>query len=100
MSPVIHVELTFLRTEDGGRNRPASAGYMPLLAIGGLLVGTRCEFVSAEHANPGDQVTARLSLVFPDVFNALRARLGPGAEFELREGSRVVARGRVIRIEE
>ena len=97
--PQIEVEMMFLTKAEGGRERPpvltTPSLYRPHLVVGsgdylGVIFQTAPEFVQ-----PQISFTATLGLVYyPKVDYAA---LVPGAEFTVREGARVVGRGRVTK---
>ncbi len=91
----MEVCLEFLSTDEGGRATPVRSGYRPLLrfASAGELYGmVEVVFLVDEWVEPGGSASARIRLAAPEVLPALEA----GDEFEVLEGLRVVARGRVI----
>lgn len=94
-------EVRFLRSEEGGRKGPlwphtggGFAGYRPDFRVSKNAPFHGCAFVSAPlQINPGD--LAVVELIFwccerkhPDFV--------VGTEFELCEGQKVVARGRIL----
>jgi translation elongation factor EF-Tu-like GTPase len=98
--PQIEVEMMFLTKAEGGRERPpvftTPTMYRPHLVVGsstdylGVMFQTAPEFVQSQIP-----FAATLGLVYyPKVDYAA---LVPGAEFTVREGARVVARGRVTK---
>jgi translation elongation factor EF-Tu-like GTPase len=96
MRPGVVVHLKMKLEADGGRHAPFTEGYRPHFVIqpdGEYLsvIATRCPGPVA----PGDEAEVEFDLVYhPNVsYNALRA----GTEFEMREGARAVATGRVER---
>jgi translation elongation factor EF-Tu-like GTPase len=91
----MEVRLEFLSTDEGGRATPVRSGYRPLLRLVGAddLYGMlEVVFVVDEWVEPGGSALARIRLATPEVLPVLKA----GDEFEMLEGHRVVARGRVI----
>jgi translation elongation factor EF-Tu-like GTPase len=93
--PDVEAELTFLRTEEGGRRGFAQSGYRPQFFYDGEDHDAVQEFVDRGRVYPGDTVTVRLHLLHPEL---LYRRLRVGDGFKIREGERVVAHGRVTRI--
>lgn len=53
------------------------------------------QFEESEWVVPGDTVTANITLLSPQLFKGL---LKVGKHFELREGSKTVARGEILKI--
>ena len=91
----IEVVMTFLRTEEGGRTRPAFSGYCPQFYYDGEDCDARYTFLGVEQVNPGDTVTAQLKFVSPQYHVG---KIAVGMEFLVREGNRTVATGRVTKI--
>jgi translation elongation factor EF-Tu-like GTPase len=91
----IEVEMTFLTTEEGGRRKSAFAGYRPQFFYDGHDWDARYHFLDVESVMPGQTVRAFVSFLSPECHVG---RLFPGKDFLLREGQRVVARGRVMNI--
>jgi len=97
--PTIDVEMTFLTKAEGGREQPpiltTPSMYRPHLVVGdGEYLGVI--FLSApERVQAQSPFTATLGLVYhPSVDYS---PLVSGAEFTVREGPRLVARGRVLK---
>jgi translation elongation factor EF-Tu-like GTPase len=93
----IEVEVTFLTTEEGGRSKPAFRGYRPQFFYDGRDWDARYDFYDVELVMPGQSARAYVSFLSPECH---LGRLLPSKEFLLREGQRVVAKGRVMRIME
>jgi elongation factor Tu len=93
--PDIEAEITFVPTEQGGRSTPAFSGYRPQFYYDEQDWGAEQEYPDVESVLPGQTVRALLRFLNPD---AHVGRVHPGLEFQLREGARVVAHGRVTRI--
>ena len=96
--PQIEVELTFLTAAEGGREQPpvfiAPTTYRPHFVMAGSTEYLGVVFQAApEFIESQVPFVATVGLVYyPDVDYA---GLVSGAEFTVREGARVVARGRV-----
>ena len=93
--PDIEAEITFVPTEEGGRSSPVFSGYRPQFFYDGHDWDADQEYPDVESVLPGQTVRALLRFISPD---SHIGRLHPGTEFQVREGSRVVARGRVTKI--
>ena len=93
--PDIEAEITFVPTELGGRKTPAFSGYRPQFYYDGTDWDAEQEYPDVESVLPGQTVRALLRFFRPE---AHVGRVHVGLEFEVREGSRVVARGRVTKI--
>ena len=95
--PDIEAEITFVPTEQGGRSTLAFSGYRPQFHYNGLDCGADQEYPDVESVAPGQTVRALLRFFFVDKVCEV-IRFSPGMEFQVREGSRVVAHGRVTKI--
>ena len=93
--PDIEAEITFVPTEEGGRKAPAFSGYRPQFYFGGLDYDADQEYPDVESVAPGQTARTFLRLLSPDY---IVGQVFTGMEFQVREGSRVVARGRVTKI--
>ena len=92
----IEAEITFLTIEEGGRKTPAFSGYRPQFYYDGQDWDAIQNYVGAvEPVYPGQTVTALLSFLSPQYHVG---KLYPGKEFLIREGQRVVGRGKVTKI--
>ncbi len=90
----IEAEIYYLTPEEGGRHRPIFSGYRGQFYYDGHDWDAEQSFES-EPVHPGQIVKTFLWFISPDNH---RGRLWPGKEFEIREGARVVGRGKVIRL--
>lgn len=93
--PDIEAEIAFVPTERGGRKTPAFSGYRPQFYYDGHDWDADQEYPDVGSALPGQTVRALLRFASPDVHVG---RVYPGLEFQIREGARIVARGRVTKI--
>ena len=91
----IEVEMTFLTPEEGGRRTPAFSGYRPQCYYDGIDCDAQHTYIGTEQVLPGQTVRAYLAFFAPHLH---ASRIHPGLEFLIREGSRTVARGRVLQI--
>jgi hypothetical protein len=91
----IEVEMTFLTPEEGGRHTPARQGYRPQFYYDGHDSDAAHTYVGTDEVLPGQTVRAYLTFLSPD---RQVGRIRPGLEFLIREGSRTVARGRVLQV--
>jgi hypothetical protein len=102
----IIAELTFLTPKDGGRSIPPpqppwgadGRWYRPHAVVEGQSEYLGVRFVGGPAVRPGELGQFKLELMYPEVdYSALQ----PGVAITIREGGRVVARGRVLqRIED
>ena len=92
--------LRFLTTEEGGRTTPCWSGdgfyrapcdFRRVDGWNDVLF----KFKDKEWVAPGETVTARMKILFPDL---LYRRLSEGFEFTVHEGRRLVATGRITQI--
>lgn len=91
----IEVEMTFLKTEEGGRTGPAFDGYRPQFFYEGQHWCAMHTYIGTDSVNPGDTVRAYLSFLSPEYHVG---RIAPGMLFSICEGSRVIAKGHVLKI--
>jgi translation elongation factor EF-Tu-like GTPase len=93
--PDIEAEITFLKTDEGGRESYALSGYRPQFFYRGEDHVAVQEFVDKERVYPGETVTVRLDLLHPEL---LSDHIRLGDQFEIREGLRTVGLGKITRI--
>lgn len=93
--PDIEAEITFLKTDEGGRESYAVTGYRPQFFYRGEHLDAIQEFVDKERVYPGETVTVRLGLLHPDL---LRDHIRVDDRFEIREGLKTVGFGKITRI--
>jgi translation elongation factor EF-Tu-like GTPase len=91
----IEAQITFTRTEDGGRRGPARSGYRPQFYYDGHDWDAVQDYGPVEWVFPGQTVTAYLSFLSPECHVG---RLYPGKAFLLREGQRTVGQGVVTQL--
>lgn len=93
--PHINAEITFLRTLEGGLQRPVQSGQQFQFYYDGFNWDARYTYPGREWVYPGQTANASITFLSSD---AHRGRLYIGKEFELRQGAHVIARGRVTRL--
>jgi translation elongation factor EF-Tu-like GTPase len=93
--PDIEAEISFLPTEAGGRSGAVSSDYRGDFYFGGQYYVTVHEYPGVELVNPGQTVRALLRFLRPELLGNL---LNVNDPFEIREGTRTVASGRVTRV--
>ena len=93
--PDIEAEITFVPTEQGGRKSLAFSGYRPQFYYDGHDWDAMHEYPDLESVSPGQTVRTLLRFLNPEM---QVGRLHPGMKFEIREGARVVAHGKVTKI--
>eukprot|EP01036_Dinobryon_divergens_P045063 gene45063-60164_t len=85
-------EVTFLSTEEGGRETPIYGGYRPQCYFRNIDVVGTCDFPSGiEMVMPGDNVTVVVNLNSPIAMHE-------GLRFAIRENGRTVGSGVVSKI--
>jgi translation elongation factor EF-Tu-like GTPase len=93
--PDVEAEITFVRTADGGRKGPAFSGYRAQFYYDGNDWDADQEYPDVESVLPGQTVRALLRFGRPEAHIGL---IHPNMQFQVREGARVVANGRVTKI--
>jgi translation elongation factor EF-Tu-like GTPase len=94
--PDIEAEITFLATEQGGRQSAAVSGYRASHNFGlAHLSDAAHEYVDCEAVAPGQSARANLWFLAPQY---QEERLFPGFTFTVQEGARIVGKGRVIKV--
>lgn len=88
--PDIEAEIAFVSIEQGGRKTPMCSGYRPQFCYDGLDWDADQEYPDVESVLHGQTVRALLRFFRPE---AHVGRIYPGMEFQVREGSCVVAHG-------
>jgi translation elongation factor EF-Tu-like GTPase len=82
--------LDFLSPAEGGRVMPLASGYRPQFHLGGASADCMLHFEEEGALPTGRVYRASVQLMYPERFGeALR----PGANFTLREASRIYAWG-------
>jgi translation elongation factor EF-Tu-like GTPase len=98
---VLRLAIEVLTAAEGGRQAPVFDGYRGAISFGvrtdeGLVIhDTVLVFEDAEQVPPGGRAIARAWVVAREY---LPAELAPGSEFDYVEGTRTVARARVLAI--
>jgi elongation factor Tu len=96
LPPDIEIEVTLVPTEQGGRQTAVHSGYRGQFFYNGHDWDALYTFDTHDGTvAPGE--TARAFAVFASPDEHL-GKVEPGLSFSLREGQRVVAHGRVLRI--
>lgn len=91
----IEVEISFVKTEDGGRKGPVRSGYRPQFYYNAHDWDAVHTYTTDDWVHPGEIVRGYLDFLSPEEHIC---KLFPGMKFVCREGSRVVAYGLVLRI--
>lgn len=90
----IEAEICYLTPEEGGRRTPVSSGYRGQFYYDGSNWDAE-QFFDVEPVMPKAKVKAQIWFTRPEEH---RGKLWPGKEFEIREGARIVARGKVTKL--
>jgi elongation factor Tu len=96
LPPIRHfrAKLYALTHDEGGREKPFQVGYSPQLHVNGG-AACHCSISKIEGCGGYDEVPQGKELNAEILFFEGRPPLEVGSDFELREGARVSARGRV-----
>ena len=88
--------VTFVSTEEGGRQGPARSGYRPHHQVRDDYLTTGIhEYIDGEWVHPGESVRAYITFITPEVYPQC---LWLGRILSVGEGSRVVAKAEIVRI--
>lgn len=90
-------ELIFEKSEESGRNTPASSGYRPLTVFNfdDFMTSGSQKYIGSDLAFPGDLVNAEISLLSADYF---KGKLKENMGFKFYEGSNLIGTGRILKI--
>lgn len=100
-APWIIAELAFLSSADGGRQNPPpqppwgenDCSYMPHAVVEGQSEYLGVRFIGGPAVAVGELGQFKLALMYPHVDYAA---MQPGVTITIREGGRVVAKGRIL----
>lgn len=95
VGPHIEAEIRFLTTEEGGRQGYVASGYGSQFYYDGEDHGAFHEYPDVDRVFPGETARVHLTFLHPEYHIG---RVYPGKEFQIRDGIRVVASGRVTKI--
>ena len=88
-------QVRFLTTAEGGRKSPVKSGYRGQLFYDGRNWDAVYEFGDNEWITPGEIIEAEIHMLSPQCHVG---RLVLDKEFEIREGSKTVAKGKVTKL--
>jgi len=96
-TPDFIADINYLTTEQGGRKAPAFTGYFPQVkfSFSKYQGGGKQNFIDKEIVNPGEEVTAEITLLLADPF---KGSLEIGFKFDVMEGARIVGKGIIVEI--
>ncbi len=95
--PDFVARVRFLTTEEGGRKGFAASGYRPAFKLPDQPEMTSAEqkFRGIDQVQPGQEAISEIRILWIEAFEQ---KLSVGTDFELLEGSRVVAKGQIIEV--
>lgn len=93
--PEIEAEIYYLTAAENGRKNPVWNGYRGQFYYDERDWDASQEFLNKESCTPGETVRVILRTLSPD-FHV--GKFWVGKEFEIREGSRTVGRGKILKI--
>ena len=91
----IEANIYFLTTDEGGRHSGVFDGYRPQFYYDGYDWDAFHEYPDGRYVNPGETARVYLSFLRPHVHVG---KVYEGMEFLIREGSRTVGKGQVVKI--
>jgi elongation factor Tu len=89
----ISAKVYLLSTDEGGRKLPIGTGYRPAIYFGKKQTDGILSFHRDEKPTLGSEYTVTIGLIHPEY---LGKALKKGAVFDLKEGSKIIARGTVL----
>ncbi len=95
--PDFIAELHYLTIDQGGRKKPAFSGYRPQVKFEFSKIQTsgQQKFLNREVVNPGDTVTAEITILSVEFF---KNKLSSGLAFDFREGSKIMGTGKILEV--
>ena len=93
--PDIEAEITFLKTEEGGRSTPAFSGYCPQFYYDEMNFVAVHHYIDISEIHPGQTVTTHLWFGAPQWHFE---KVFIGMKFEIREGAKIVGNGVITNI--
>tara|TARA_R110001606_G_scaffold387773_1_gene552708 strand:- start:488 stop:808 length:321 start_codon:yes stop_codon:yes gene_type:complete len=95
--PQFIAKLKYKTAETGGRKTPANSGYRPQIQFGFTDKQTSGsqKFLDKEKVNPGETVTAEISVLTPQLFEN---KLDVGMNFQFLEDFTIIGFGSVLDI--
>lgn len=93
--PQLEAEIYYLTEQEGGRKTAVSSGYRGQFHYNGKDWDAPQQFIDKEICNPGETVKVYLQTLSTD-FHV--GHFSIGKEFEIREGARTVAKGKITSI--
>jgi len=91
----VEAEIYFLTHEEGGRDSPAVSGYRPQFYYDGMNWDAPHTFPDVEVVNPGDTVRSLIGFLSPKKHFG---KVYIGMQFQIREGDRIVGKGKITKI--
>ena len=94
-NPELEAEIYYLTTEEGGRKTAIHSGYRGQFSYDGHDWDAPQEFIDKEICNLGETVKVYLQTTRPEIHTG---RFFLGKEFEIREGAKIVGKGKITKI--
>jgi translation elongation factor EF-Tu-like GTPase len=92
----VQAEVTYIRTEKGGRQGPALSGYRPAHKVRDDYLTTGLHvYIEVDMAWPGDTVLADIKFISPEHYPSC---LWIGKIINIQEGSRTVGHAKIMKI--
>jgi translation elongation factor EF-Tu-like GTPase len=97
LKPSFIAALTYLKTEEGGRETPAKSGYRPQVKFSFSEMQTSGQqvFLDKELVYPGETVRAEITVLTPEI---LKGKIKVGMTYEFREGAKIMGTGEILEI--
>jgi hypothetical protein len=93
--PELEAEIYYLTTQEGGRNSPVGSGYRGQFYYDNHDWDAMQQFLNKDWCDLGKTVKVLLQTASPDFHSG---KFFVGKEFEIREGSKVVGRGKISKV--
>lgn len=95
IAPEIEAEIYYLTETEGGRKTPVGNGYRGQFYYSGKDWDAPQQFIDKVWCNPGETVRVQLQTLSSEYHVG---QIKEGMEFETREGSKTVGRGKVLKV--
>jgi translation elongation factor EF-Tu-like GTPase len=94
--PDVEAEITFLRTEEGGRSAPSFSGYRPNHKVrDDYLTSGIHNYIGCDKVDPGQTALGTITFITPEVYPHC---LTIGQTINVQEGGRLIGRARITKI--
>lgn len=95
LDPQIEADIYYLTEQEGGRKTPVGNGYRGQFYYNGKDWDAPQQFMDKVWCNPGETVRVQLQTLSSEYHVG---QIKQGMEFETREGSKTVGRGKVLKV--